>query len=75
MSLYLVILFKQLYMFRAFLVHPQEFLHSMVSRSLWQMCGCVVVWFGLVMRLLYLRTNYHHQYSHTNIFCPKNLLI
>jgi hypothetical protein len=47
MSLYLVILFKQLYMFRAFFVHLQEFLHCMVSRSLWQMCGCVVVWFGI----------------------------
>jgi hypothetical protein len=47
MSLYLIILFEQLYMFRAFLTHPQEFLHCMVSRSLWQMCGCVVVWLGI----------------------------
>jgi hypothetical protein len=31
MSLYLVILFKELYMFRAFLTHPHEFLHCMVS--------------------------------------------
>jgi hypothetical protein len=46
MSLYLVILFKQLYMFRAFLAHPQ-FLHCMVSRSLWKMCGCVVAWLGI----------------------------
>jgi hypothetical protein len=34
-------------MFRAFLAHPQEFVHCMVSRSLWQMCGCVVVWLGI----------------------------
>jgi hypothetical protein len=34
-------------MFRAFLAHHQEFLHCMVSRSLWKMCGCVVVWFGV----------------------------
>jgi hypothetical protein len=47
MSLYLVILFKQLSMFRTFLAHPQEFLHCMVSRNLWQMCGCVVVLFGI----------------------------
>jgi hypothetical protein len=47
MSLYLVILFKQLYMFRAFLAHSQELLYCMVSRSLWQMCGCMVVWLGI----------------------------
>jgi hypothetical protein len=34
-------------MFRTFLAHPQEFLHCMVSRSLWQMFGCVVVWLGI----------------------------
>jgi hypothetical protein len=44
---YLVILFKQLYMFWVSLAHPQEFLHCMVSHSLWQMCGCVVVWLGI----------------------------
>jgi hypothetical protein len=38
---------KQLYMFWAFLANPQEFLHCMVSGSLWQMCGCVVMWFGI----------------------------
>jgi hypothetical protein len=30
-------------MFRAFLAHHQEFLHCLVSRSLWQTCGCAVL--------------------------------
>jgi hypothetical protein len=34
-------------MFRTFLAHPQDFLHCMVSRSLWQTYGCMIVWFGI----------------------------